>query len=198
MALRGALLGLLLLPAANALQAQAIKNEPPIRHFTEEEVAAVEMPAMAFEETPEIAKNYEKYFYFHRADTDFDTAYADLTECDALVSGISIYVGASDAAIASAMTQYGVAAGAVGGVIASVMMDAIFGSAERRKARRLNIRHCMFFKGYDRYGLEKELWQRFNFEEGLDREKPEAREAAFLKQAKVASGPKPQQEVLEP
>lgn len=198
MRLRGAMLGLLLLPAATALQAQAIKNEPPIRHFTEQEVAAIEMPAMAFEETPEIAKNYEKYFYFHRADTDFDTAFADLTECDALVSGISIYVGVSDAALASAMTQYGYGAGLIGGAIAGFMMDAIFGSAERRKARRLNIRHCMFYKGYDRYGLEKELWQQFNFEEGFDREDAATREAAFLKQARVASGPAPQQKALEP
>jgi hypothetical protein len=78
------------------------------------------------------------------------------------------------------------------------MADAIFGSAERRRIKRINLRNCMYYKGYDRYGLEKELWQKFHFEEGLSRENAKDREAALLKQARVASGPKPQLEVLEP
>ena len=48
------------------------------------------------------------------------------------------------------------------------------------------------------YGLEKDLWQEFHFEEGLSRENAKDREAALMKQARVASGPKPQLEVLEP
>lgn len=188
----------LLLPMAAALPAQAIKNEPPMRHFTEEEVAAVAFPELSFEETSEISKDYDKYFYFHRPHTNFEQAYADITECDALVSGINIYVVANDAAIASAAAQYGYAAAAAGNVIASLMVDAIFGSAERRKARRSNIRHCMFYKGYVRYGLKKELWQAFNFEEGNNREDAGTREDSFLKQARVVSGPSPRQEALEP
>ena len=78
------------------------------------------------------------------------------------------------------------------------MADAIFGSAERRRIKRVNLRNCMFFKGYDRYGLEKDLWQAFHFEEGLSRENAEDRAAALMKQARVASGPKPALEVLEP
>ena len=70
-------------------------------------------------------------------------------------------------------------------------------SAERRRLKRLNLRNCMHFKGYDRYGLAKDLWTEFNFEEGNGR-KPEAeRERAILMQARVASGPRPQQQVIE-
>lgn len=191
-------IALLFLPIAGAAQAQAIKNEPPMRIFTTEEVNAIAMPELAFEEDPAKIDDYEKYFYFHRTETSFDVAYADITECDALTSGLRYYGGVGDAALSSAMTQYGVLAGGIGGAIGSVMADAIFGSAERRKQRRINIRNCMFYKGYDRYGLEKDLWQEFNFEEGFSRENAADREVALLKQARVASGPKPEQKAIQP
>lgn len=184
------------LPAA--VQAQAIKTEPPMKSFTAAEIEAVEMPNLAYTPNPVIAADFDKYFFFHREGTDFSQAYADITECDSLASGINFYMGASDAAIASAMSQYGALAGGIGGAIGGLMADAIFGSAERRRIKRINLRNCMYFKGYDRYGLEKDLWQAFHFEEGLSRENAKDREAALLKQARVASGPKPQFEVLEP
>lgn len=195
---RGLALALLVLPVGSALQAQAIKNEPPMRHFTEAEVAAVAMPVVAFEASAEDIDNFDKYFFFHRPDTSFDQAYADVMECDALSSGISIYRGADAGAIAAASAQYGLAAGAIGGVLAGAFVDAVFGSAERRKLQRQNMRTCMGFKGYNRYGLEKELWQEFNFAEGNGREEVATRSRALLMQARVASGPRPQGEVLEP
>jgi hypothetical protein len=186
---------LVAMPAAG--QAQAIKSEPEMKIFTAAEIEAVEMPNLAYKPDPLIAADFDKYFYFHRDGTDFSQAYADITECDSLASGINFYMGANDAIMQNAMIQYG-AAGAVGGVLGSLMADAIFGSAERRRIKRVNLRNCMYFKGYDRYGLEKDLWQAFHFEEGLSRENAKDREAALLKQARVASGPKPQTEVLVP
>jgi hypothetical protein len=183
------------LPAA--VQAQAIKSEPEMKIFTAAEIEAIPMPELAYQPDPAIAADFDKYFYFHRPDTDFSTAYADIIECDSLASGINFYMGANDAIMQNAVLQYG-AAGAIGGAIGGLMADAIFGSAERRRIKRVNLRNCMFYKGYDRYGLEKELWQAFHFEEGLSRENAKDREAALLKQARVASGPKPQTEVLEP
>ncbi|WDA41597.1 hypothetical protein [Erythrobacter sp. BLCC-B19] len=178
--------------------AQAIKTEPPMKVFTAAEIEAVAMPDLAYTPDPTIAADFDKYFFFHRADTSFDQAYFDITECDSLASGINFYMGADSAAISSAMSQYGVLAGGIGGAIGGLMADAIFGSAERRRIKRINLRNCMFYKGYDRYGLEKELWQAFHFEEGLSRENAKDREAALMKQARVASGPKPKLEVLEP
>ncbi len=170
--------------------AQAIKAPVPPRSFTEAEVAAVIVPSLAFEETPVIADDFEKYFYFHRADTSFDEAFADISYCDALSSGISYnaYGG----------TYYnpygGTLGGALGGAIGSAMADAIFGSAERRRIRRINIRNCMGFKGYDRYGLEKGLWEQFHFEGSTV--EPEKRQAFLMMQARVASGPQPATKVL--
>jgi hypothetical protein len=83
-------------------------------------------------------------------------------------------------------------------MIGGLMADAIFGSAERRKLKRINIRTCMFYKGYDRYGLKKDLWQEFHFEEGLSRENADKRQTALLRQALVASGDQPTTEVLQP
>ena len=166
--------------------------------FTAAEIDAVATPDLAYAPDPTIAADFDKYFFFHRADTSFDQAYADITECDSLASGINFYMGADSAAVSSAMNQYGALAGGIGGAIGGLMADAIFGSAERRRIKRINLRNCMFYKGYDRYGLEKELWQAFHFEEGLSRENAKDREAALMKQARVASGPKPKLEVLEP
>ena len=190
--------GLALLPLAAVAQAQAIKSEPEMKIFSAEEVEAIAMPDLAYTPDPTVAADFDKYFFFHREGTDFSQAYADITECDSLASGINFYMGASDAAIAAASANYGMLAGGIGGAIGGLMADAIFGSAERRRIKRVNLRNCMYYKGYDRYGLEKDLWQEFHFEEGLSRENAKDREAALLKQARVASGPKPQYEVLEP
>ncbi len=187
---------LVAVPAAG--QAQAIKSEPEMKIFTAAEIEAVAMPDLAYTPDPLVAADFDKYFFFHRENTDFSTAYADIIECDSLASGIDFYMGADSGAIAGAMANYGVLAGGIGGALGGLMADAIFGSAERRRIKRINVRNCMFYKGYDRYGLEKDLWQAFHFEEGLSRENAKDREAALMKQARVASGPKPQYEVLEP
>lgn len=153
--------------------------------------ASLTMPALAFVDSPEHAEGYKKYFYFHRADTNYADAYRDIRECDALASGSSIYMGASEGAIAGAMANYGLLAGGVGGAVGSIIADAIFGSALRREQRRTNLRNCMSFKGYGRYGLAKELWTAFNFEEGLGRKREPVRLRALALQALVASGPAP-------
>ncbi|MGR4891048.1 hypothetical protein ACIPPQ_08475 [Sphingopyxis sp. LARHCG72] len=176
--------------------AMATGPEAAARHFTESEIAAIEMPALAFRPTAQDAGTYDKYYYFHRDATSFDQAFADISECDALASGISYYRGGSEPYPGYYATQYGMG-GVIGGVIGEMLADAIFGSSERRKVRRINMRNCMGFKGYVRYGLSKELWETFNFEEGSGREDEATRNAALLKQARVASGEKPQQAAIE-
>jgi hypothetical protein len=153
--------------------------------------ATLTRPELAFAMTPEIEADFDKYFYFHRDETSFADAFNDIRECDALASGSNIYMGADAGSIAAASAQYGAMAGAVGGVIGSAIADAIFGSAARRQQRRLNLRNCMAFKGYQRYGLEGDLWKKFNFEEGHGRKKEGERNEALELQALVASGPKP-------
>lgn len=58
------------------------------------------------------------------------------------------------------------------------------------------MRTCMHFKGYERYGLSKALWNNFNFEEGLSGVSPEERTRALQQQALVASSAQPQEKGL--
>lgn len=158
--------------------------------------ASLKMPELAFKPTPEMEADFDKYFFFHREGTGFAEAFSDIKECDALASGSNIYMGADSSAMSAAMAQYGLAAGAIGGAIGGAIADAIFGSAARRQQRRINLRNCMGFKGYGRYGLSGDLWKEFNFEEGHGRKKEGVREEALELQALVASGPKPQAKEL--
>jgi hypothetical protein len=149
--------------------------------------AKLTMPKLEFTPTPEDESTFDKYFYFNRADTSFEHALADLRDCDGFASGLSSGYNYQAAPYPYTNTM----AGAVGGAIGNAMVAAIFGSAEKRRLRRVNMRRCMGYKGYSRYGLAKELWQEFNFEEGFSGEAEEKRQAMLAQQALVASGPKP-------
>ena len=147
--------------------------------------ATIPMPELSSTPTPQIEENYDKYYYFNRAGTDFMTAYADLRECDGYARGLAYR--------ASYAGYYGggLLTGAIGGAVGAVAADAIFGSAQRRLARRINMLTCMRFKEYRVFGLPENLWERFNFEEGLRQVPEEERQRLLRLQARVASGPAP-------
>lgn len=156
--------------------------------------ATVTMPDLTFTETPQDLANYDKYYYFVRANTDFTTAYADIRECDGYARGLSYRPDS----VGLAYPYAGTLGGALGSVIGDALADAIYGSAERRSQRRINMRTCMAFKGYQRFGLPKDIWVTFNFEEGLRKVPEDKRQQLLQIQAKVASGPLPAAKVLHP
>jgi len=158
--------------------------------------AEVQMPELAFAETAEHVKDYHKYYYFHRKDTSFAEALGDIRECDDYARGLVGVTGSYDAAMGGALVQYGMLGGVLGGLIGGVLSDAIHGSAEERRKRRVNMRRCMFFKEYQRYGLVKNLWEEFNFEEGNGKVPEPERQPLLAIQARVASGPVPVAEDL--
>lgn len=149
--------------------------------------STVEMPELGFTPTALIEQDFDKYYIFNRADTPFADALTDIRECDNLARGLDSGYRYQEAAYPYTYTM----AGAVGGVIGNALVAAIFGSAEKRRMRRVNMRKCMHFKGYSRFGLSKELWEKFNFEEGFDGVREGERQVLLAKQAKVASGPIP-------
>lgn len=149
--------------------------------------ATVPMPKLDFVSTPLIEADFDKYYVFNRAGTTFEEALADLRDCDGFARGLSSGYKYQEAPYPYTYT----AVGAAGGVIANVMIAAIFGSAEKRRLRRVNMRRCMGYRGYARFGLEKDLWQEFNFEEGFSGEGEDKRQAMLAQQAKVASGLRP-------
>ena len=154
--------------------------------------STIPLPELAFAPTARDVGNYDKYYYFHRAETDFATAYADIQECDGYARGLP-----HNEVMPNAPVPYpyaGTMAGAIGGAIGNAIVGAIISaeaSAERRRQRRSIMRTCMGYKGYQAYGLRKSLWETFNFEEG-SREIPEDERQRLLQiQARVASGPVP-------
>ena len=152
--------------------------------------AAVRMPNIAFAPSGSDAQDYDKYFIFHRTGTDFATAYADLDECDNYASGRPGGRSGSNTIASAVASQFGLVGGVVGGMIAGAIAEAQMAAA-RRKLRRGTMRTCMGYKGYGAFGLPKDLWKEFNFEEG-SRQFPEAERMNHLRmQAKVASGPRP-------
>ena len=188
-------LTLLALPLAGTVQAQSTDIQSAVRIFSDDEITAVPMPDLKFETSESVEADFDKYYYFYRSNTSFAEAFADITECDSLSSGITYYSGGSEPYPGYYGGQYGVG-GVIGSALGNALGDMIHGSATRRNVRRINIRNCMGFKEYDRFGLKKDLWSKFNFEEGNGRKDDEVREAALLMQAKVASGVKPETRVL--
>ena len=131
---------------------------------------------------------------FYRAGTDFDTALADVRECDGYARGISYHIGGG----AVPYPYAGTVAGAVGGALGSVLADAIFGAAERRKLRRVNMRTCMRFKEYTRYGLTEEAWKAYDLGEEKGDASDSERELLLRLHAKIASAQAaPKGEVME-
>lgn len=162
-------------------QAQTVSGPPAV------DPASVPMPNLVFTPTDEDVRNYDKYFYFHREGNDFASAYSDLQECDAYARGLAFRTSAS----AVYVPVGGVLPAAIGGAIGSAVADAVFGSAERRRLRRVTMRTCMGFKGYRTYGLTKSLWEEFNFDEGLTQVPEERRQRLLQMQARAASGAVP-------
>jgi hypothetical protein len=145
--------------------------------------AKLDLPDLSASASAADEADFDKYFYFHRADTTFEQALTDIRECDGYARGLASPFGYQEAGYPYAGTM----AGAVGGAIGNLMVAMIFGSAELRKARRTNMRRCMNYKGYDRFGLNKDVWQQFNFEEGLSHVAEDKRQAMLAQQAKAAS-----------
>jgi len=152
------------------------------------DAAKLEMPKLAFASTPADEKDFDKYYYFVRTGVSYADAYRDIVECDGYARGLQSGVTYTQVPY----PYYGTLAGAAGGMIGNAMAMMIFGSAEKRRMRRVNMRQCMYYKGYARHGLKKDLWEEFHFEEGLS-DMPESRRFGFLKrQALVASSAKPE------
>ena len=148
----------------------------------------VPMPDLAFTPTAEIEQGYPKYFFFHRDNTSFATGYQDIRECDQLSRQMNDKIPAANVPYPYAGTMVG----AAGGLLGALIVDATAGAAQRRSMRRDNMRTCMTFKEYQVYGLPKNLWAKFNFQEGMASPPDGDREVMLRRQARAATGPKPQ------
>jgi hypothetical protein len=187
-----------LLTASPAFAAGSSADYAPLPPPPAVDPSAVPMPDINFTPTPDDEKGFDKYFFFHREQTDFATAYADIRECDQYTRGRPLTAPYNPNSVVSAMqnqmvSQYGLAGaagGAVGGIIGGIIA-AEMAAAEMRKMRRKTLLTCMGFKQYRTFGLSKDKWQLFNFAEGGAPKQEDQRQYFLQMQAKVASGPKP-------
>ena len=156
----------------------------------------VEMPALVFEESERTAADYNQFFYFHRADTTFATALADLRACDGFSRDLSREGNSSFAHIVEGARRGGRAGGgalgaplggALGGAIGRSIAQGPAEREELRKKYRINIRRCMFLSGYARYGLTERLWKDLAFDIADDDLTEEERQRSLLAQARAAS-----------
>lgn len=176
-------------PAADAPGTMLTDSVSPFgaTAMTADERGKITDPELSYVATPEDEKNFEKYYHFYRPGTDFGTAFADVSECDGYARGLRSSLGSQ-----TVYTPYaGTMAGALGGALGSAMAQAIFGSAEKRRLRRVNMRTCMNYKGYGRYGLSKDVWKGFNFEEGMGSVDDADRRRMLAQQAIAASARQP-------
>jgi hypothetical protein len=154
--------------------------------------AAVQMPDLGSNPSPGAGGSSEKYYFFHRSDTRFASAFADLRECDDFARGVVTLPTPAGSPYGDALYPKADASGGAmanasfGNASASVLGDALL-SEDARNARRTDIRRCMHYKGYRRFGIEKTLWQKFNFEEGNTSIGEADRQRLLAQQAKVAS-----------
>jgi len=148
------------MPGVAVLAQPAIAADPPA---VVESADPYDPPPLAFTPTPDVARDFDKYFYFHRDNTSFAEALADIIECDYL----------------SHVAEFGAFSGSRG-----------------LMTHKANLRVCMGYKGYRRYGLPRDLWLKFNAEDSKA-PPPEAEHTRMMmQQARLASGPAPAQPAL--
>ncbi len=171
-----------ILLGAAALSAVAVSAQDP---------ASVARPQIEFEETRRTIKQYDQYFYFHQEATDFSTALADIRECDLRARGLYdaelVYGLPKERAVDPSDTFLA----GIAGPMAAGLVAAIAAPVEARRERRFSLRRCMFFKGYDRYGLSKTLFEQFNYAATETELSEFERQRMLAQQALVASGPRP-------
>ena len=170
------------------------------------DAAAIAVPDLRFQPTESDQRDFGKYFYFHKPGVSFEAARADLTECRGYSQNLGLFpkIPANVPINANFIEQtYEDPPGnlrvaevdpyTIPGAIAYTVVEAGIGAlvipGEINKRVVANMRKCMGFKAYKRYGLSRDLWRQLN-QGGL--------EQALLMQAKIASGPEPTQDSLDP
>ena len=119
--------------------------------------------------------NENKFFVFHRSDTSFAAAEADVRFCMRYINQTMFppmpdFVPWDDPAPAGEAPRYA-------GIIGQMVVDGV-----ARSLRQSNVMRCMLPRGYARYRISEGLWKEINYRE---------LESSIMIQARIASGPTP-------
>ena len=150
---------------------------------------------LVFEASEKHTEEFHKYFYFHKAGLSHQQALTEIGECHVYQDGpvgsegevvniVPRFVSLSESQSYKPYVYNDQGGGVVGAVIGSMIAGPIL-----QKNRAQRYRKCMEYKGYDRYGISKDLWKTFNTGIAGD---------DLKMQASIASGPKPKTEKILP
>ncbi len=150
--------------------------------------ATIMVPDMSGGRDPDVVRNGWKYFYFWRADTTYEQAFADFADCyrflpvaggDALLPMFIAWQGEEALNEKPAGgNQYGIVGAALGALVAGPIA---------RRASQSRMRRCMEPRGYQRFPATKESWEAII--DGYSQE-------SVSVSAVLASGPRPDADPL--
>jgi len=153
--------------------------------------AQVVVPKIEGGRDKKVVRNGQKYFYFWRADTSFEKAYADLADCyrfvpiaegnAALLPMFIVWKGTPEDRddTSPAVNNYG---------LTGLLLGALLGGSGLERAKQSRLHRCLGPRGYQRFPLPKKTWQLIN--DGFSVK-------SIAVRAKIASGPKPDADALE-
>jgi hypothetical protein len=149
--------------------------------------STIPIPDVTPSTDPKVKEEGYKFYYFHNSNVSFSEAHQDFVECRGyLIVGGGTQVpgfipwGEEHRRIVYKRTP--MFPGIATEVLAAIILPKLQRGAESNKMRR-----CMGTRGYERYAIAEKTWDALN--EG---EEPQM----ILIQAKLASGPKPQDEIV--
>ncbi|HEY0115127.1 MAG TPA: hypothetical protein VGB54_05350 [Allosphingosinicella sp.] len=169
-------LATLVLGMVMAAQSPAAAGAPPPEAVT------------AYQPAPGDADNFWRYFFFWRGGTTAEAARADLAECGGYARDPALWARIPERMPLEGGVQGADGSGGQYGLVGVAMFSLVQGGLERRIALA-NMRRCMGFKGYRRYGLSAALW------EPLNRGSPEQ---VVDRLAAIAAGAEPRQASVAP
>lgn len=171
------------LAAAAPASGQASPSDAP-------DPASITVPDLSGGRDPAVVRDGAKYYYFWRAETSYDQAYADMTDCARflpvaqgnapLLPMFIAWRGVPEARDDAPATthQYG--------LVGDIMGALIMGSAAQIAAQS-RLHACLAPLGYQRFPLPKATWQTIS---------ADGSPGALALRAKIASGPRPDAEAL--
>ena len=151
--------------------------------------AAAQPPDFGFEPTAGQAREFWRYFYFWKSGVTAERARADLGECQNYANGVILWAVLPERLPEEATRlRPQISGGMMGPLVGGLVYSMVEGGLTRRIAIA-NLRKCMGFKGYRRFGLSEALWEQLNQGEA---------EAVLTRQARIAAGPEPARPSLDP
>jgi hypothetical protein len=149
--------------------------------------ASIVVPDVTPSNDPKVREEGYKFYYFHNAKVSYTEAHQDLTECRAYLrigGGTQVpgFIPFGENYSRPVYRGAPMFPGLFSSVMASIIVPKMQRGVESNKMRR-----CMGTRGYDRFAISEDVWDKLNNGDEAQ---------LLLMQAKLASGPNAKDEVV--